>query len=216
VRRSPSIAAGGLVAIAAAIVYFVSGDDTSDVPPTAVELLTPPRPSPAPAAIERAATTPVVARAVDAAPAPRPAVERPALGGRSGTSLAATETPASELAGDTGADVSDAESRDREFAASYFTLAERFRTEPRSAIAAAVLERGIYDTLALQPGLAFTSIVVECRTSVCRVELGGGKGSDIAAVRFDDFATRVGTARLNPDGSRTREILLSRDAVSQN
>lgn len=56
--------------------------------------------------------------------------------------------------------------------------AEAFALETRAAAWAAPLERSILATLAETPGLALSSVQVECRETVCRVQLVSASGED--------------------------------------
>jgi hypothetical protein len=143
---------------------------------------------------ERAAPPPRAASPATVAPAVDPAAPPP-------------------LAGDTdpGADPL----ADSDFAARYLRVAELFRREPRDPTASVAMEREVLDRIAQQPGLALTSIDVECRTTTCRVQLIGPDVVDESRnIGFEEFGAAVGSTRIGADGSLITELLLARDAAA--
>lgn len=96
------------------------------------------------------------------------------------------------------------------FVAAYLDLRQRFQKEGRDPVAAE-RETKILTHLSQQTGIALTTIEVECRSTICRVQLTGldpGEQSRIFG-SLQGFGRVMGTS-LKESGVATTEVFVER------
>jgi hypothetical protein len=212
--RPTLLAAVGLVAIGVAVIVarasYLRSDGAEPRPASADHV---------PQARTASPTLPKPLAAETAEPASRvepPSAEPRPVPSSSTAPLAGADEEPPPLATDT--EPGSPHDASEDFAAAYLPLLAAFNAEPRDPTASVEMERAILDRVAQQPGLALTSLEVECRTSKCRVRLIKPNARDELGSMdlhgfFEDFATLLVNGRADPDGSQVIELLLARDAA---
>lgn len=99
----------------------------------------------------------------------------------------------------------------RDFAATYRELNQRFQGQegdPR----AVEMETQILNHLSQQTGIALTGIEVQCRSTICRVQLSGSDASEKSRLfgSLEAFGRVIGTSLKGPGGVAISEVFVER------